>query len=77
MLLDRDSRTERTTRLIGIEDNRNQLTLRALTERPRDLAHHLYVEHIERRPRERDPRHAIVDAKVNVLIRHFLFRARY
>ena len=69
VLLNRDARTERATSLVRIEDDGDELALRALPERARDLTHHLDVENVQRRPRERDPRDAVVDVKVNVLVR--------
>jgi hypothetical protein len=69
VLLDRDARTERTTIFVGVEDDCNQLAVRALAERTGDLTHHLDVENVKRRLRERDTRYAIIYIEVKVLIR--------
>src|ERR1044071_7059951 len=69
VLLDRDTRAERTTTLVRIKDNCHQLALRTLSERTRDLTHHRDVEYVQRRPCERDPPDAIIDAETNMLVR--------
>jgi hypothetical protein len=68
VLLDRNTRAESATRLIRIEDDRHQLALRAFPERTRDLTHHGDIENVQRRLREGDPRHPILDPKLNVLV---------
>jgi hypothetical protein len=68
VIFNRDSGTERATILISIKHNRNQVTLRTLTQRLPDLAHHLNVENIQRRPRKSNPPNAILDSDTNVLI---------
>jgi hypothetical protein len=61
VLFNGDSGAERATVLVGVKNDRDELALRTLTQRLRDLAHHLDVEDVQRRPRERDARDAIVD----------------
>src|ERR1044072_6283883 len=66
VLLDRHARTKRATILISMEHDRHELTLRTLCERTRDLTHHRDIEHVQRRPCERDPRDAIVNSEIDV-----------
>src|SRR3954454_23031387 len=69
VLLDRDARAERATALLCVKHDRHELPLRALPERTRNFAHHRDVENVQRRPRERDPRDAIFDSEIYMLVR--------
>jgi len=68
VIFDCDARTEGATILVSIKNDRHQLALRTLAERLSDLVHHLDVENIQRRTRERDSPNAILETKVDVLV---------
>jgi hypothetical protein len=68
VIFDRDSGTKRATILVGIKHDRHQLALRTFAQRLPDLAHHLDIENIQRRPRERDSPNAILETKVDILV---------
>ena len=80
MLFHRDSRAERSRILGSVEHYRHHLAPRnALVQSLANLAHHGDIENIERRPRERDPSHAIGDVESDALIflRHISVRSAY
>src|SRR6266513_5726699 len=69
MLFDRHPRTESSRILGSVEYYRHHLAPRnALVQSLANLAHHGDIENIERRPRERDPRHAVGDVESDALI---------
>src|SRR5437588_622588 len=69
MLFDRHPRTESSRIRRGIEHDRDHLAPRnTLVQSLANLVHHGDIENIERRPRERDPRHAIGDGESDALI---------
>jgi hypothetical protein len=68
VILDGDTGAEGATVLVGVKNDRDELALIALTERLRDLAHHLDVEDVQRRTREGNPCDAIVNLQADVLV---------
>ena len=68
VLFNGDAGAECSRAFGGIEDNCRQVSLQsALIQSCRDLAHHRDVENVQRRPRERNARHAIFDSEFDVL----------
>src|SRR5437868_1679015 len=68
VLLDCDSRAKRATTLVRIKHDGDQVSPRTLAQRARDLAHHLDVEDIQRRPSKRNSPDAIFKTEADVLI---------
>src|SRR5437016_3319445 len=78
VLFDRHPRTESSRILGSVEYYRHHLAPRnALIQSLANLAHHGDIENIERRPRERDPRYALVNLEFDILeffVHHFMKR---
>src|SRR5436309_15369110 len=69
MLFHRDSRAESSRIRRGIEHDRDHLAPRnTLVQSLANLAHHCDVEDVERRPRESNPRDALVNVESDALI---------
>src|SRR5437588_11203590 len=68
MLFHRYSRAESSRIPGGVEYDRDHIAPRnTLVQSLANLVHHGDIENSERRPRERDPRHAIGDVKFDIL----------
>src|SRR5437764_15171095 len=68
VLFDGDAGAERASVFGGIKNNCCQVALlTTFVQRVDNLAHHGNVQHIQRRPRERDARNAIFNIELNIL----------
>ena len=68
VLFDRHAGAEGSRSRRGCENYRRQIALqRAFAQGVANLAHHCDVKDIERRPRQRDPRDAILNCEFDIL----------
>ena len=68
VVFDSDAGAEGATVFSSVKDDGHDFALRTLSERAGDLAHHLDVEDVQWRPRERDSGDAIFETKMDVLV---------
>jgi hypothetical protein len=78
VILNGNTGAECTTVFVSIKNDCDQLTLIALSERLRNLAHHFDVEDVQRRTSESDSPDAIFYTATDVLVRgcHVCFSHR-